>query len=398
MKKTFFIITAGCLRRKLDSQRHENLFEKNGWKSESRPENADLIVLSSCNFSNDQEETSIMMLKDILKKIKKGSKLIVTGCTAGFRETLFKKGINSEDIDIITSEEEFDLIIEKRKCLEQIPDCNEFKVRRLSFAFSMKSLFNPVSVWRKYRKLWCIKSFINHNFFPKKYFYLRLGNGCLGNCSYCIIKRSIGSLKSKPVDVIIDEFKMGIKSGYSEFILLGDDTGAYGRDIGATLTELIDKITSYEGRYKLHIIELNINWFVKMREEFSMLINRGKIKGIHFCLQSGSENILKLMNRYSDINKIRESLINLNRDFPDLRKSVDLIQGFPGETEKDFEETTDLIKKSGFKDVWLFPYSERSQTPACSLPGKVKNEVIHDRIKRFYKIVRCNNLYFPFYR
>jgi len=179
---------------------------------------------------------------------------------------------------------------------------------------------------------------------------------------------------------------------------LGDDTGAYGTDIGTNLTELIHKMMKKNDNHKFHIIELNINWYIKMKDEFNKLIDSGKIKGIHFCVQSGNQKILKLMNRYSDIEKIRESLISLNKKHPGLRKSIDLIAGFPGETYDDFQDSVNLAKDAGFNDVWLFPYSERKGTPATMLKGKIEKEVIQERVKFFYQKVKCSNSYFPFFR
>lgn len=187
--------------------------------------------------------------------------------------------------------------------------------------------------------------------------------------------------QSKPFDQCITEFKKGLDAGFSNFFITADDTGAYGKDIGKTFVDLLDELTKIKGKYSIGILEMNPVWLIQQIDSFEEIMKRGKIKAINVPVQSGSNRVLKLMHRYSNSEKIQDVLLRLKKAHPDLTLGTHVIVGFPTETEEEFKETLQLIKKTKINIGMLVPMSIKQDTVAENIEPKITRNEISRRLK-----------------
>jgi len=205
----------------------------------------------------------------------------------------------------------------------------------------------------------------------KARYFIKIQDGCEQFCSYCIIPYARGKIQSRSVNEIIDEIKAAIEAGFKEFVLTGIHLGLYGKDLGnINLVKLLEKIVKLPnlGRVRLSSIEVN-----EVTDELIKLIadNEKLCKHLHIPLQSGCDKILKLMNRPYDTKFFRERMEKIKTAMPDIALTTDVIIGFPGETEEDFDITHNFIKEINFSRLHVFPFSAHEKTKAYLMPGKV---------------------------
>jgi len=203
----------------------------------------------------------------------------------------------------------------------------------------------------------------------------------------------VGKLKSKPIETCLTEFQDILESGCKKIMLVAENVGAYGLDINTTFPELLTQLLGIEGDYKIEIEELHPIWLIKYWDKLVPLLGLGKIKLIVCPIQSGSDRILKLMNRQHDKLKMKNTLIKMKNIYPGLQLNTIIIIGFPSETEKDFQETLDIVKEIGFGLVVILGYSKN---PYLIDPELIKREipqkVIRAREKKAVEFFKKNKI------
>jgi tRNA A37 methylthiotransferase MiaB len=308
-----YIESNGCTRRNSELSRLSKYFILNGYEIINNPKKADYILLNTCAFKKKEEDYSISRVK-VFKDYP--AKLIVYGCLPDIAPSKFKefshiahiapKNIDKidshfEDITIKFSEIKDSSVITDN--INLIPLPTAIQKFRSEFEFSNDFCLRMAKHAGKRIKTVCGLN--------NKYFNLFICRGCLGNCSYCAIKNAIGAIKSRPVEVIINEFKEGIKAGYRDFIILGDDVGAYGRDNNSTFPKILshlveesDKLSikssskfKEDGEISFYIEEIAPKWLMLYKETLLDLLKSEQIKSILCPIQSGSDRLLRLMNR-----------------------------------------------------------------------------------------------------
>ena len=248
-----------------------------------------------------------------------------------------------------------------------------------------------------FKNLFGSRSFVYKLLFQKP-FLIRISWGCLGNCSYCKINKAIGTLKSKPIDECLKELKNGLDQGYKNFLRTADDAGAYGLDINSSFPKLLEKIVNFDDNFTIGIESLKPIWIVKYSEVLKKIFSTGKIEYIDCSVQSGSNRILKLMNRCQEIEKTMESILDFKKENQNLLLTTEVIIGFPSETEKDFQQTLSFIKKINFNTVFLFQFECKSGTVAEKIEPKVPDMEISRRMnqaKKFLKTNGYNQIHIP---
>lgn len=381
-----------CNRRKLDAQKLQNYFEINGYEMVNSPEAADIILLVTCAVSLNRENESICRVSD-LKKFQ--GDLIVCGCLPGINKQRLELAHDGKSIptsDLSTIDAYFPTMRFKFADLE---DANAYyptyrKIFDYDFIQAMSGKFQSVkNLSFKYiitKKLpGFVKNLYNRQSTAAEVFPIRISWGCDRNCSYCGIRSAVGRFHSKPLEICHAEFMKGLSSGYKKFEIIADNVGAYGADIGSTFPDLINLFLEAQEDYSIQIWNLSPSFLLKYRHDFAAILQTGKISGIHFPVQSGSDRILKSMHRYSNHSKVAELLIWLKDEFPNLNLTTDIILGFPGEKEEDVEKTIDLIRKAYFKMVDIFIYYDAPRTPASTLSDKVPHKVINQRLRHVAK-------------
>jgi len=407
-KKIFIYGVLTCNRRKLDAWKLQQYFYKNNYKIVTNPKDADIILLSTCAYSNKHAKTSLGMTKKFLDY---DAELIVSGCLPEIQKEELTKIFDGKTLSTKTLDQIDQIFPENKVKFNDIDDANiplenanEYvlisnlkkvlgksnSAKKIVSSFSESILRNII----KDDSTNCHRSIINYSHF--KYFkerlqpnltvhrgsyFIRPSWGCLGNCSYCVIKKAIGTLKSKSIEKIIDEFNKGLNQGYKNFIFDADDLGAYGVDTGSNFAEMLDKITDISGDYLVHLRYIHPVWVVKHCNSFEKVLKKGKIRSLGSAIQSGNPRILKLMHRFSDVEKIKSSFSKIKNVYPDLLIATECINGFPSETREEFEETLNVVKEIGFDWGFIFPFSCRPGSEAENIEPKVSKKEILDRMK-----------------
>jgi tRNA A37 methylthiotransferase MiaB len=395
IKQVFIGADKVCDRRKLDAQRIATYFTKNGYEIVTNPKKAEIIIIFSCSVTNAIADISLNYVK---KFMEYDGELIVAGCLPETDKKVMDKIFTGKKLSA-KEMEKIDIFFPKHVIkFNQINDTNipwiNIDETRLSDVF--KKIIIRTKIGRKmyvYFIDYILKRILGKNYLIlsqfmsilyNDYCVIRVSQGCLNNCAYCATKRAIGNYKSKPLDECVKEFKIGLEKGFTNFVLTGDDTGAYGVDIDSSFPELLDTLTKIDGCYNFTIHALNPNWVVKYIAEIEPILRRGKIKIISIPVQSGSDRILKMMHRFSRSEKMKEVLVKVKKASPGLVLDTHVIVGFPSETADEFKESLELIKEVGFDSGSIIPVSIRPDTEI----EKIKTKVPDPEIKRRLKIGR----------
>lgn len=398
-----YIFNTGCIRRALDLTRIYKYLIRNGWAFTNNLSRADLVVISTCGAVQDDEDLSLSALRYAVKKKSKSAKVIITGCLPIINPDKIQEiqGLDHYEFVPTRNLEKFDAVLNSKVKLEEIPEAN--------MVTNEGSLFDYVIGYRMfrrsffldvYKKLSIKRNFVRSIVFLSEtlnsikrklglrarqkiipYYNIRIGEGCLFACSFCCIRFATGRLKSKPIEEIVDEFKKGLKKGHKLFQLVCEDVGCYGIDIGTTFPTLLRRLLAIEGDYQLILIDFGGHWLVKYYDELLLLFmeNPDKLRELYVSLQSGSDKILRAMNRPEKIEDVKAKLLELKKKLPHLTLRTTVIVGFPGETEEDFKETLKVLQEIDFSVVELNKYSDRPNTVASRMSDKVPQEIIDRR-------------------
>jgi MiaB/RimO family radical SAM methylthiotransferase len=388
-KKNRFLIfvNENCSRRPLDCSRVYNYFVANQWIPTQKVTKADIILIFTCGSFQMTEERSLRTIKMVQEKKARSASLIVTGClTKIHREALqgSYKVILPEDLD------ELDTIIKARVKLSEMSPTNAIaKMRDLTPVPMIKRFkqildFSPAVVIKITRLL--LRRFKYRFLFEQK-FYIKIAHGCAGTCTYCAIKIACGDLRSINPEAIVSEFKKGLAKGYKTFVLVAEDTGCYGLDLDTNIVSLLHGLLSKKGDFKLIIRDFKPNWLIRYYDSLAPLLekHKNKIGGITLPIQSGSNRILELMKRQYNIDDVKACIKDLKKRIPELSLYTQIITGFPGETEDDFEQTRKLIRDLEFTDFDLYCYEDRPGTASAAMPEKIPEEIKLRRRKALYK-------------
>lgn len=374
--KTYYLASAGCPRRAVDSQKIADYLETNNLEYTQDVKQADLIIVSTCAALKSREDLSKTAVTWYQEQKRQDAKIVVAGCLGKINPDVKKEFaevafISPREIDALD-----DLIAAKIR-FKDIPDPNRIG----SFPLFPDKPERQAKGERLNKRL-------DLAYEKKDLFTLRIATGCLGNCSYCAVKFAVGQLESKPLDTIVNEFKNGLDQGFQNFVLIAGDVGCYGVDIGISVVELLQALFAVEGSYKIIIKEFNAQWVVKYFEELSKIFrqNYEKIDYIVVPVQSASNRMLRLMKRPYTIEDVKKYLNIIKEKVPGLQISTHIMVGFPGETEEDFNESVDFIKEYEFPFVDIYAYDDRPNTAASRMAGKVPQKLIERRVAAVKKV------------
>ncbi len=216
-------------------------------------------------------------------------------------------------------------------------------------------------------------------------FYIKISTGCRSNCAYCAIRKSRGLTKSKTMESVVGEFQEGLQKGFKKFSLMGTDLGSYGVDINHNLVELLEKLTAQPGDYRISLRNIHPYHLKSYLEGFNSLLESKKIPYIEMAAESGSNHVLKLMNRTYSIEEYKELVNSVRKAYPPIIIRTQLIAGFPGETEQDFKETLQLLDDVVFDYAEVYEFSERPGTAATKIEPKVPPPVKRERFLKLYR-------------
>jgi MiaB-like tRNA modifying enzyme len=205
---------------------------------------------------------------------------------------------------------------------------------------------------------------------------LPINYGCLGKCSYCCVFFARGQLKSNPIPEVVERVKQDLDSGAKEVWLTSQDTACYGKDVGTSLADLLRRVCEIEGNFFVRVGMMTPNQVVGMLDELVEAYKGGKVfKFLHLPVQSGDDDVLKLMNRRYTVNEFKEIIHAFRREIPRITLSTDVICGFPGESREAFEQTKNLIREIQPDIVNVSKFFSRPRTAAEKLNPLSPREV-----------------------
>ena len=349
------IYTLGCKVNTYESEFIISLFKNRGYSIASFDDECDIYIINTCTVTNNSDRKDRKIINSI--KNKKACK-VVCGC---FVES--SKYYDFSGIDVVIGNYNksniVDLVEENLKTGKQI----------IAKENIMTVPFENME--------------INH-LEARTRAFVKIQDGCENYCSYCIIPFVRGRCRSKKKEIVIEEITNLVKNGYKEIVLTGIHTGNYGKDINTNFSTLLEEILQIKGLKRLRISSIEIT---ELDDKFlELLKNPILCNHLHIPLQSGSDRILKLMNR-KYLTKEYEEIINKIRNIrPDISITTDVIVGFPLESSEDFEECLTFVKKINFAKVHVFPYSKRDGTKAARMKGHIDGNTKKERTKKLLKL------------
>lgn len=350
---TFCIKTLGCKVNTYESELIHNLFIRKGYVYSK--DNAEVYVINTCTVTNMSDRKSRQII-NTTRRDNKNAIIVVCGC---FSQNAFNSGrLDEIDADIIIGNKD------KSKIVEYVEDYIKNKRKTTKF-------YNMDEVEFENMELDSMEG--------RTRAFVKIEDGCENFCTYCIIPYVRGKVRSKSHEMVIEEVTNLVNKGYKEVVLTGIHTGHY-VDKDYNFEHLLRDLVNISGLLRLRISSIEIN---ELTDGVLDIFSKSDVlvPHLHIPLQSGSNHILKEMNRKYD----KEYFINRIEYIKSIKKDVsittDVITGFPGETDMEHLESMETIKKIGFTKVHVFPYSDRYNTVASKMPNKVDGNVKKERVK-----------------
>jgi tRNA-2-methylthio-N6-dimethylallyladenosine synthase len=366
-KKYVFIRTFGCQQNEADSERMAWLCEKMGYEKCDEPEKAKLILVNTCAVREHAEKKALSIIGQY-KHIKDADPDVVIGVggcmvTQGHRADKLKNSYPYVSFVFDTGslhklpELVYGALMKKGRRIESCE--GEFLIPE---GIGSKSE-TPFSVW------------------------LSIMYGCNNFCSYCIVPYARGRERSRTPEAVLEEARRLIDGGAKEITLLGQNVNSYGNDAGfdCSFASLARAVCALDGDFRVRFMTSHPKDVTdELIEVFAS--EKKMIKHFHLPLQSGSDAILKKMNRHYDTARYMSVVEKLKSAVPDVSLTSDIIVGFPGETDADFEATMDALSAVGYDMIFSFIYSPRIGTPAAEMEGQIPHEVSTARFERMIEM------------
>ena len=370
-------VSLGCSKNLIDTEVTIGIFKQNNFEIVNYPKEAEIIVINTCGFINSAKEEAINTIIEMAEYKKNKCKyLVAMGCLVQRYADELEKLL--PEVDLFIKIEDYDKLW--KKIIELINNEKQ----------------NNVNYKKQKGKIKQIPMFMEQEYLQRtvstgaNFAYLKIGEGCSNMCTYCAIPYIRGLFISRPMEDILEEAKMLAKSGIKELIIIAQDTTKYGIDIygKSKLAELLEKLCEIDG---IHWIRFLYSYPEGITDELIDVVkNQEKIaKYFDIPIQHISDDILKKMNRKTSKENIENLITKIRKNIPNVTLRTSLIVGFPGETEKDFQELYDFINKTKFDKLGVFKYSKEEGTPASTM----KNQIHHMTKKsRYNKIMSLQQI------
>lgn len=357
MKKVAFH-TLGCKVNQYETQAMSELFEGAGYNIVADTEVADVYVINTCTVTNIGDKKSRQFIRRV-KRNNPDAIIAVVGCYA---QTAPEEVLEVEGVNIVIGTND------RNKIVYLVEDCNvDEKINIVDDIMKVKE-FEEMPI---------------KDIKEKTRGVLKIQEGCNQYCSYCIIPYARGPIRSRQKSEIIKEVKNLVSNGFKEIVLTGIHVASYGKDLNIknALINVLQEVNDIEGLERIRLSSLEPTLFTDdfLRE----LIKLPKIcEHFHLSLQSGCDKILKKMNRKYTTEEYRGIVNKIRRFYPDVALTTDIIVGFPGESDEDFQTTYNFIEEIAFSDIHIFKYSPRQGTPAAIFKNQIDGKTKHSRSEK----------------
>lgn len=360
-------ITLGCKVNQFDSAVSEGLFRQHGYDVVDFDELADVYVINTCVVTNTGERKSRQIIHRAIRR-NPSAVIVVTGCYAQTNPAAVKK---IPGVDLIIGNQNrhkiVDLVEEAKNkqqtvnAVQDIMHTEEFEDIPLYYSSQRTRAF------------------------------LKIQEGCTNFCTYCIIPFARGPLRSRSLDSIKQETINLVAAGYKEIVLTGIHLGAYGYDQNPrlSLVDAVRTVLAVDGVTRLRLGSLES---IEVDEDIIniMMKDQRLCAHLHLPLQSGDDTILRKMNRPYTVQQYQNLIMNIKEKIPKIAITTDIIAGFPGETEEMFVNSLKFLRGMDFLKIHIFPYSQRTGTPAATFPDQISTEEKKLRVQRLEEVARQN--------
>lgn len=362
-KKVSFL-TLGCKVNQYDSDAMRTIFLQQGYKAVKEEEEADVYVINTCSVTSIGDRKSRQMVRKIRRKHPQAV-IAVAGCYAQIAPEIFEA---MGDIDVIVGAQNRSKIVEyveqaqkKEKTINAVKD--------IMSVTEFENLYVDAEGETKTRA------------------FIKVQEGCDNYCTFCIIPFARGKLKSRKQKDAVEEIRRLVLKGYREIVLTGIHLGNYGRDLhdGTSLATLVEELLRIPNLLRIRMGSIES---VELSDDLINLIKDEPrvCRHLHLPIQSGSDAVLRRMNRHYRLPEYKKLISELREKIPGLALTTDLIVGFPGETEENFMETLETLRELRFSAIHVFPYSQRTGTPAAVFPNQVPGDIKKDRVHRVQEL------------
>lgn len=355
------IHTLGCKVNSYESEAMIELFKQEGYEEVSFKELADVYVINTCTVTNTGDSKSRQMIR---KSIRKNPEAVI--CVVGCYSQIAPDDIkNIEGVSVVLGTQFRNEIVDLVKQFQQ----------------DQKQIVKVKDVMR-------LKTFedLNIDHFSNTRAFLKIQDGCNNFCTYCIIPYARGRVRSRSPESVLRQAQELVDHGYYEIVLTGIHTAGYGEDLDDySFYDLLVDLIKIKGLKRLRISSIETS---QIPDEMIDLIASSHVivDHLHVPLQSGCDETLKRMNRKYNCETYYQKLSHIKEKIPDIVFTTDVIVGFPGETEEEFEKTYQFIEKVGFTQLHVFPYSPRRGTPAAKMDNQIADTIKHERVNRLIEL------------
>lgn len=353
----FYIYTLGCKVNTYESQVVYDMLINRGYIYD---EKADIYIINTCTVTNTSDHKSLKVVRQCVRK-NPNAIIIVMGCMSQVSTSLVK---DMENVSIVIGNKY------KSKIPSLIDEYLENKKQIIRVEDILSAPFEEMKL----------------NNFNRTRAFVKIEDGCENYCTYCIIPFSRGKVRSKNPKDVIEEIQTLVDNGHKEIVLTGIHTGHYGSDLNNyTFAKLLKEILKIDGLERLRISSIEIT---ELDDAFLDVLKNNKVlvSHMHIPLQAGSDKILKLMNRKYDLAYFTDKIKKIREIRPDISITTDVIVGFPGETEEDFQKTIETCQELEFAKIHVFPFSLRKGTKAEELPNHLSEEVKKERSRKLISV------------
>lgn len=367
-KKTYHILTYGCQMNEHDSEKIGGMLNSIGYEETSDEKNADMVIFNTCLIRENAELKVFGKLGEVkgLKRNKKDMLIAVCGCMMQ-KEDIRKKLLQKFSfVDIIFGTNTI------QELPELIYDVEINKKKGIDIIENTELIYENMPKVRKFK----YKALVNITY------------GCNNFCTYCVVPYVRGREKSRTPIEIINEVKQLAEDGCKEITLLGQNVNSYGSNLEnkTTFADLLHKLNEIDGIERIRFMTSHpkdlTDDLIKAIKECKNVCHH-----VHLPVQSGSNDVLKRMNRKYTKEHYLTLVDKLRKEIPDVAITTDIIVGFPGETEQDFQETVGIVENVQYDSAFTFLYSVREGTKAAEMENQVDDEIKHDRFDRLLDVL-----------
>lgn len=399
-KKVYVTDQISCTSSRVYIKRYEEFVVSQGCASTHDIREADIVLVDTCAVNKQREDMSLGMIKQSEVTAKSGAKVIVCGCLAGinperlqehFKGEYFSPKNEPQLAKILGIDEEDAKFLDPLNVRGRFMGGDDYTDLswQLKFFIRICSTLHRIDNRVSLRWIPSIGKFLDCTQAANSQAYaLNISQGCLGNCSFCVIPMSKGRTVSLPISLIIEKIKSVLELGVKRIILTSEDTGAYGADINSSIIDLLRHVHNINGNFTLYINFFDPRWLRSYGDDLIEIAKLGRLRYLQLPLQSASNSVLKRMRRAYQIEQVLPKIVELKKRAPKLALATQVIAGFPDETEEEFEETRVLLKQHLFDRTDVFDFSDRPGADTQQMPGHLPTEMIKTRVELLQKELR----------